>query len=599
MPKFIDLTGKQFGNWRVSKYIGKSVWECINEKTLQIKNIHSYDLRNKYLNGNKEYNPKEVEDLKDKCFGEWEVLEYIGGNNGAWKCKCSCGKEGTVSGYDLRNGKSTHCNNPIHSMENLQNKKFGEWTVQNYAGNMRWHCICSCGKEKDVLGRYLKDGTSKSCGHDREHHLIYKDLKGKQFGYLKVIEYTGKDQMWRCLCTNCGKIKDIFRDSLVSGKTKSCGCLKESMRISTLYNRYGDTNTTRIDTPRENWQIEATTSRESLKTVIDKLDHKPTVWEISNLLDINETAVTKMLKKFDMTEYISEWHGVSDQETSVFNFIKSIYTGEIVKSDRTVLGGQELDIYVPEKHIAIEFNGSYWHSDIFKTKKYHQQKTIECIQKGIHLIHIFEYEWQDAMQRNKIMKYLEFLLSNSKQKIQARQTKVDIISTEEAKQFLEEYHLQGYTPAKTQIGLTYNNRLIGVMTFGAPRFNNSFEYELIRLCYVSDLTVIGGTEKMFKFFINLHNPESIISYCDITKFSGDTYIKLGFETSKDKLTEPNYVWVDKRNNKVLTRYQTKKADLVKAGLGNKEDTEDKIMSSLGYFKVYNSGNIKFTWVKNK
>ena len=300
-----------------------------------------------------------------------------------------------------------------------------------------------------------------------------------------------------------------------------------------------------------------------------------------------------------MTEYISEWHGVSDQETSVFNFIKSIYTGEIIKSDRAVLGGQELDIYIPEKHIAIEFNGSYWHSDIFKTKKYHQQKTIECIQKGIHLVHIFEYEWQDAMQRNKIMKYLEFLLSNSKQKIQARQTKVDIISTEEAKQFLEEYHLQGYTPARTQIGITYNNKLIGVMTFGAPRFNNSFEYELIRLCYVSDLAVIGGTEKMFKFFVNLHNPESIISYCDITKFSGDTYIKLGFETSKDKLTEPNYVWVDKRNNKVLTRYQTKKTDLIKAGLGNKEDTEDEIMSSLGYFKVYNSGNIKFTWVKNK
>ena len=76
MPKFIDLTGKQFGNWRVTKYIGKSIWECINEKTSQTKKIHSYDLRNKYINGNKEYNPKEVEDLKGKYFGEWEITEH-------------------------------------------------------------------------------------------------------------------------------------------------------------------------------------------------------------------------------------------------------------------------------------------------------------------------------------------------------------------------------------------------------------------------------------------------------------------------------------------------------------------------------------------
>ena len=103
---------------------------------------------------------------------------------------------------------------------------------------------------------------------------------------------------------------------------------------------------------------------------------------------------------------------------------------------------------------------------------------------------------------------------------------------------------------------------------------------------------IGCTDKVFKYFIRKFNPESIVSYCDISKFTGNIYKKLGFRAVK--FTDPGYVWADCHNN-YLSRYQTMKHKLIKDGLGDIQDTEDSIMRSLGYYKIYNCGNIKFEW----
>jgi hypothetical protein len=169
------------------------------------------------------------------------------------------------------------------------------------------------------------------------------------------------------------------------------------------------------------------------------------------------------------------------------------------------------------------------------------------------------------------------------------------VNTDEAKQFLEKYHLQGYSTSKINIGCYYNEELIGIMTFGSPRFNNDFEYELIRLCWKSDVNVLGGTEKMFNYFVKEYNPKSIVSYCDLSKFSGNIYFKLNFQTSANNLTGPNYVWVNKRRDIVLKRYQTQKQKLIEEGLGKYGNTEDEIMSNLNYLKIYNSGNLRFEW----
>ena len=105
--------------------------------------------------------------------------------------------------------------------------------------------------------------------------------------------------------------------------------------------------------------------------------------------------------------------------------------------------------------------------------------------------------------------------------------------------------------------------------------------------------VIGGTAKLFKYFTSKLSPKSIITYCDIGKFSGKTYSNLGF--NRVSITEPNYVWVNPKTNDVLTRYQTMKHKLIEKGIGYINETETEIMERLGYYKIYDCGNMKFTW----
>ena len=102
---------------------------------------------------------------------------------------------------------------------------------------------------------------------------------------------------------------------------------------------------------------------------------------------------------------------------------------------------------------------------------------------------------------------------------------------------------------------------------------------------------------MLKYFIDRHKPKSILSYCDISKFDGKVYTRLGFEKDKERfITEPNYIWVDPNHNTVLPRYKTQKQKLIDQGLGKEDQTEVEIMKCLNYNKVYNSGNFKFVMV---
>ena len=100
---------------------------------------------------------------------------------------------------------------------------------------------------------------------------------------------------------------------------------------------------------------------------------------------------------------------------------------------------------------------------------------------------------------------------------------------------------------------------------------------------------------MLKYFIEKYSITNIISYCNLSKFDGNGYLRLGFKTDISMLTKPNYVWVESNNNTVLKRYKTQKQKLLDKGLREYGNTEDEIMRNLGYLKIYDSGNMKFTW----
>jgi len=90
-------------------------------------------------------------------------------------------------------------------------------------------------------------------------------------------------------------------------------------------------------------------------------------------------------------------------EKSLLDFLNSELNGKLIsRNNRTILNGKELDFYIPDLNIAIEYNGLYWHKESVRvSKNYHLEKTQACEEKGIKLIHIFENEW---LQKQNIVK---------------------------------------------------------------------------------------------------------------------------------------------------------------------------------------------------
>lgn len=584
------LEGKQFDDIFVEEYIGNKRYRTRCTICGDIKYMLGSNIKKR--SGTKCHLAGEPINLEGLQIGEWSVIKYIG-NKKYW-CKCSCGNEKPVLKANLLNGSSTSCGHNRNNYGNLVGQTFNEWKVIGKEGYL-YRCECSCGTQRLISSGDLVSGKTKSCGHDYNH---FDDLSGKQFGNWRVIRYIG-NQYYECEC-QCENhtISSVRRADLIRGKSTSCGCMKHLKAKETILTRYGEVGPNKIYNGRSAKQINAIQSKDNLKAFIDDMIEKPNSLELANELGLGLNRTLVLLHKYELYDYINKDVGRSNNENELYNYISSIYRGQIYRNNRSILGGKELDIYLPELKLAFEFNGSYWHSSACVNKNYHFEKSSLCGRKGIRLIHIFEYEWTNPLKRLKLEQYIKYLIVKSDNVIYARDTVVCEIDSSEAYSFEEKYHLQGKAVSRINLAISYNEDIVGIMTFSKPRFNSAYEYELIRLCYKADTTVIGGTAKLFKYFINKYNPNSIISYCDIAKFIGDSYDKIGFKLAKNKITEPSYVWLDTDTGNVLTRFDTQKHKLIDNGLGDEHQTEDEIMIGLGFLKIYDCGNLKYEWIKD-
>jgi len=288
-------------------------------------------------------------------------------------------------------------------------------------------------------------------------------------------------------------------------------------------------------------------------------------------------------------------HGPSKAEQSICDFICENYDGEVIQNNTTILSGLELDIYVPDKKLAIEYNGSRFHSTEFKEKRYHLNKTKECNENDIHLIHIWEPDW--IKNKDIVKSILLSQLNNNKHRVYARQCELKELDFQTTKRFLIKNHLQGNSVSSIRCGLYFNDELIQVMTFGKLRkatgqISKEGSFELLRFCSKQNYSVVGGASKLFTFFINNHNPMYVLSFANKDWATGNVYEKLGFKFIK--FTTPGYFYV--KGKRKYHRYKFQKHKLVEEG----EDpilTESEIMYNRGYYKIWNTGNYKFEWYK--
>lgn len=212
-------------------------------------------------------------DLTGMQFNEWTVLyrdfekenevTLRTGNKSPkyWYCRCSCGNEKSILSGNLRFNKSKSCGAPIHretppNFQDLRGQVFGRLLVLKRGENtgkwkVGWYCACSCGNFVTVDAGHLRANHTRSCGcfqKDRAHETHFKDLTGKRFGKLVVLERnleyenlrTDKQTYWNCLC-DCGSKTVVTGGKLVFGHTQSCGCVSSfgELKIKEIFNNLG------------------------------------------------------------------------------------------------------------------------------------------------------------------------------------------------------------------------------------------------------------------------------------------------------------------------------------------------------------------------
>ena len=287
---------------------------------------------------------------------------------------------------------------------------------------------------------------------------------------------------------------------------------------------------------------------------------------------------------------------ISKLENELYDYLNQFI--EIQTRNRTILNGKELDIYIPSKNVAIEYNGLRWHSEEFgKDKWYHLNKTTICDEVGVKLIQIFEDEYINHREI-VLSKVLHILgIKNDLPKVMGRKCVIEPISTEIAQHFLNDYHIQGFSPSTIYLGAVYNGQLIAVMSFKRESKDSS-KWELTRFAsdYNNICCGIGG--KLFNWFIKHYNPSEIKSFADrrwTLDKDDNLYIKLGFEL--DSTLEPDYRYY---NSKVDRYKRIHKFNFRKHILHQKYGlpltmTESEMVKELGYSKIWDCGLFKFVW----
>ena len=279
---------------------------------------------------------------------------------------------------------------------------------------------------------------------------------------------------------------------------------------------------------------------------------------------------------------------VSLLELELVEWLKSLNI-LIEHSNKNIIYPLELDIYLPDYKLGIEFDGIWWHSENAGTdRNYHLDKTIRCNIKGIQLIHVFENEWLN--QQDIVKSIILSKLGRYDRKIYARQCKIKELLDSEYKSFMELNHIQGHVPAKYRYGLYYNDELVHVCSFGKSRFKKG-EIELIRSCSLINTQVVGGFDKLIRYFVSEYKPEVLISYVDRRYFDGHGY--KNWKLIGD--TKPNYWYIKKNGNMILeSRMKYQKHKLFR--LLDKYDSdksEYENMCDNGYLRIWDCGNLKF------
>lgn len=268
--------------------------------------------------------------------------------------------------------------------------------------------------------------------------------------------------------------------------------------------------------------------------------------------------------------------GRSKEEDEVFEWVKQ-YAPSATQGDKNVLShlgkrGQELDIYIPDANVAIEYNGRRFHGTPkkpisgfgSKPKGYHYQKSVECEKAGIRLIHIWDYEWQDPTKQRVLKNIILGALNKLPERYYARECEVcrydqNSERWNELNRFFEHNNIQGNRGGSLVYTLEKDGEILMAYKFGRPSGGNAkkkYQYEMVRGACKLGVQVVGGATRLWRHFVNDVKPISVVYYVDYNYFDGRSVEKLGGRYLGSQQGVKNY-WIkqDKVKNREPARHK--------------------------------------------
>lgn len=410
------------------------------------------------------------------------------------------------------------------------------------------------------------------------------------------------------------KAYELHHDSIIEKRSNTIGdrygkitntpfkveSVKAKIR-RTMLDRYG------VDNPLKLKKFRGEPGKRSkiLSTLRNKLDgydvtyHDDGTMLVNNLCPVHGTVTINPVDFYNRVHRgrngnpcpicnpISSYSSLEDEFDKI---LVKLNITDYSRNVKGIIGKMELDFFIPEKNIAFELNGVYWHSEIYKEPDYHIDKMNACVNRGIRLV----YVWEDDMyERPDIVESMvSSILGMAKNRIYARKCTVTNITSSKYREFLDDNHLQGSINSSIRYGLMYNGNLVEVMGFGKPRISLGMKYtdgcyELQRLCTLKGFTVVGGAGKLLTTFERNNDVSMLISFAKRDHSIGTVYEKLGF--TLHSITGPSVYWVV--NGHRFHRFKFRKdriSDESNAGMSAVD-----IMHSRGYFRDYDSGNLKY------
>ena len=284
--------------------------------------------------------------------------------------------------------------------------------------------------------------------------------------------------------------------------------------------------------------LNITANEQNYKDYIQTLpEESRNVTFVTNDLGISYSYFFTLRHKYNC-ENLIKLNNISNLENDIIQLLKSLNTTYELHN-RQIIPPLELDFYIANKNLAIECNGNYWHSNSERLdKNYHHNKSRLCEEKGIRLIHIWEYEWYNERQRFILENIIKNALGINGHKLYARKLDIEVRPSNTMKEFFEKNNIQGFRGGKFAIclvdkkqgdydllgnyiegtGKVYMAYMMGKAFFGKGKY----EWEVIRGATELGYTIVGGASKIFKYFIKTYNPRNCVYYIDYNYFNGNS-----------------------------------------------------------------------------